>query len=172
MALWQIQHQHALRAVKGLYQWRLQTILCSFMYQMLSNAMPGAQRIYGLQGVTPLHIAATMGHETIAILLIRFRALVSFPITSACKVSAVWSCLPECLSVCPHWCFVCLPACLPASCWRCQLCFLLASCWQSQSSLQGSLAPSAFNLTSCFTNVQQRVVKRMSSKNHLQHIQT
>ncbi len=51
--------------------------------------MPGAQRLYGLQGVTPLHIAATMGYEKAAGLLISFGARVSFPITTACKVSAV-----------------------------------------------------------------------------------
>ena len=39
--------------------------------------MPGAQR-YGLQGVSPLHIAATMGYEKIASLLISCRALLEY----------------------------------------------------------------------------------------------
>ena len=86
--------------------------------------MPDAQRLYGLQGVTPLHIAATMGYEKITSLLISFRALVSFPITSACKVSAV--CLNICLSVHTGAVSACLPACLlftlPAM-------FPLAPCW-------------------------------------------
>ena len=96
--------------------------------------MPGAQRLCGLQGVTPLHIAATMGHEKIASLLISFRALVSFPITSACKVSAVCSavCLDVCLSVhtglsvCLCTLVLRLPACLP---FTLPAMFSLAPCW-------------------------------------------
>ena len=40
-----------------------------------------------LQGVTPLHIAAQIGHEDVAAHLLLYQAPVTFGVTTGCKVS-------------------------------------------------------------------------------------
>ena len=44
------------------------------------------------QGVTPLHLAAQLGHEGVAALLLEHGASLMFDATSACKVRGVLAC--------------------------------------------------------------------------------